>query len=78
MAGRKKETSDTEILRAVALSPHPVVVTSELEEELGMTRQGIHKRFQDLQQRGYIDSAKKAASRVWWITGQGRKYLADN
>jgi len=77
MAGRKKETSDAEILKAVALSPHPVVVTSELENELEMTRQGIHKRLEDLEEKGYVDSAMKAASRVWWITDKGRKYLAD-
>jgi len=77
MAGRKKETSDEEILKAVALSPHPVVVTSELEDELGMTRQGIHNRLTDLQEEGHVDSAMKAASRVWWITDAGRKHLAE-
>ena len=77
MAGRKKETSDIEILKAVASSPHPVVVTSELEDELDMTRQGIHKRLVDLEEDGLVNSAMKAASRVWWVTDDGRKYIYE-
>lgn len=77
MAGRKKETSDIEILKAVASSPDPVVVTSELEDELGMTRQGIHKRLEKLQEAGFVNSAMKSASRVWWITDAGRKRIYE-
>lgn len=78
MAGRKPQTTDREILKAIALSPHPVVVTSELTDELEMTRQGIHRRLEDLEGKGYVESAMKAASRVWWLTDDGRKYLASD
>lgn len=77
MAGRKPQTTDREILKAIALSPHPVVVASELESELDMTRQGIHSRLEGLEESGYVESAMKAASRVWWLTDDGRKFLAS-
>jgi predicted transcriptional regulator len=77
MAGRKKETSDTEILRKFALSPHPVMVASELAEDLDMSRQGVFSRLQDLENDGYLESAMKASARVWWITSEGRKQLSD-
>jgi len=78
MAGRKRQTTDTQILEAIALSPHPVVVASELAEDLNMTRQGVHSRLTELEEEGYIESAMKAASRVWWLTDDGRKYIASD
>jgi len=78
MAGRKRQTTDKQILEAIALSPHPVIVASELSDELGMTRQGIHSRLKELEEEGYVESAMKAASRVWWITDDGRRFLASD
>jgi len=77
MAGRKRQTTDEEILRAIALSPHPVVVASELGDSLDMTRQGIHSRLESLEKEGKVESAMKAASRVWSITDAGRQSLSS-
>ncbi|MFC7070596.1 MarR family transcriptional regulator [Halobaculum lipolyticum] len=78
MAGRKRETSDSEILRAIALSPHPVVVASELSDDVGMSRQGVFSRLQDLEDSGLVRSAMKASARVWWLTEDGRVYLSES
>ncbi|WP_432764870.1 MarR family transcriptional regulator [Halobaculum limi] len=77
MAGRKRETTDDQILRAIALSPHPVVVASELGDELDMSRQGVFVRLQDLETEGLVRSAKKASARVWWLTEEGRISLSQ-
>ncbi|SHH65827.1 winged helix-turn-helix domain-containing protein [Halobaculum gomorrense] len=78
MAGRKRQVSDTEILRQFALSAEPVLVASELAEEFDMSRQGIFDRLQQLEEEGYVESAMKASARVWWITSAGKRHLVDS
>jgi predicted transcriptional regulator len=78
MAGRKRQVSDIEILRVLALSAHPVLVASEVADEIDMSRQGVFDRLQKLESRGHVESAKKASARVWWLTSDGRRYLSES
>lgn len=75
VAGRKNQIADKEILMRFVVSPEPVLVASEVAEEIDMTRQGTAARLEKLEDRGLIKSAKKASSRVWWITPEGREFL---
>ena len=69
--------SDVEILREFMLTGDPVLTTSELTEPLGMSRQGIHSRLEDLQERGLLKSKQVGSkARVWWITDNGRNYVS--
>lgn len=77
VVGRKKTISDQEILREIALSPDPIVTTSEIGDKIGMSPQGVYSRFVDLCEDGLIDSRQVGASaRVWWLTDAGRQELA--
>ena len=76
--GRKKETSDKEILRAIALHPDPIVTASEVGEAIDMTPQGVNKRLQELTSEGYVvrkDVGARAA--VYWLDEAGKKLASE-
>ena len=76
MAGRKRQITDQEILRAVALSPDPIVTAPELAAELGVSRQGLNPRLQQLVDSGALEK-RSVGSRaaVYWLTDDGRQAL---
>jgi predicted ArsR family transcriptional regulator len=75
--GRKPTVSDKEILSVFALSPDPAFFASELTDELGLSRQGVLSRLDELDERGLLDSKKASGRRIFWITTDGRRYVRD-
>jgi len=72
--GRQKKLDGAEILKAIALSPDPVVTAPELAgqiEEYG--EDGVRHRLKELRDRGLVNSRDVGArATVWWITPDGR------
>jgi hypothetical protein len=62
------EHTDEEILAAVRT--HEPAATSEVAEEVGMTRQGTDRRLRILRDAGRVNSKKIGASLVWFAPGQ--------
>lgn len=58
------EHTDDEILAAVRA--HEPAATSEVADEIGMTRQGADRRLRQLRDHGRVNSKKIAASLVWF------------
>jgi predicted ArsR family transcriptional regulator len=74
--GRDYNAEDEEILTAIALSPDPIVTTSELAGKLPYGQDGVRRRLKELQERGAVKSRKVGArATVWWITTEGREQL---
>jgi len=74
--GRQKRVDDDEILRAIAISPDPIVTASELSERLDYSDDGIRNRLSDLEEGELVMSRDVGArAKVWWITTQGRQRL---
>lgn len=44
----------------------PVATASEIAEMLNVTRQAVHKRLEQLHERGEIRKYKPGRSAVWW------------
>lgn len=61
------EHTDEEILAAVRA--HEPAATSEVADEVGMTRQGADRRLRSLRDEGRVNGKKIAASRVWFTGG---------
>jgi DNA-binding MarR family transcriptional regulator len=77
--GRKPETSDEEILRAIALHPDRVVTASEIADCVGMTSAGVNKRLPELVDDGVIVRKKVGANAViYWLSPAGREQIADD
>jgi predicted transcriptional regulator len=77
VAGRKPTISDERLLREIALSPDPVVTTTEVADRVGMTQQAIYQRFQGFEEKGWLRSKLVGANaRVWWLKDEGRQHLA--
>jgi DNA-binding Lrp family transcriptional regulator len=62
------EHTDEEILAAVRA--HEPAATSEVADEVGMTRQGADRRLRRLRDEGRVNSKKIAASLVWFAPKQ--------
>lgn len=78
MTGRKPEISDSEILQEFAESPDPVLSAPEIADRFGYSTAGIYKRLRDLRDDGLLDSKKIGQGRAWWLTDEGREYLAES
>jgi len=74
--GRKPTVSDTEILRFFVINPDPVFLASELTEFLDLSRQGVHNRLDELEEKGYLDSKTAGGRRMFWITPEGQAFFA--
>jgi len=61
------EHTDEEILAAVRA--HEPAATSEVADEVDMTRQGADRRLRSLRDEGRVNGKKIAASRVWFTGG---------
>jgi DNA-binding Lrp family transcriptional regulator len=59
------EHTDTDILAAVRA--HEPAATSEVADEVGMTRQGADRRLRRLRDTGRVNSKKIGASLVWFV-----------
>jgi len=71
-AGRPPRVSDEEILTVFRESQDPVLIASEVAEELPIGRRGVYKRLEQLAEKGELDR-KKIGGRgtVWWLAGLG-------
>jgi predicted ArsR family transcriptional regulator len=71
-AGRPPRVSDEEILAVFHESSDPVLIASEVAEELPIGRRGVYKRLEQLAEEGEL-GRKKIGGRgtVWWLAGLG-------
>ena len=76
--GPDREATDLRILRAIRDAYAPAVGTSEVAEELDLTRQAVDKHLRRLSEDGRVNTKKIGRVRVWWLSDDGRKWLAEN
>lgn len=76
MAGRPEDVDDETILRVVSRKSNPVSFTGEVAEELPIKNRQASNRLRTLVDNGLVDRKKWKNLTVWWITEQGRAYLA--
>jgi len=71
-AGRPPKVSDDEILAVFRESQDPVLIASEVAEQLPIGRRGVYKRLEQLAEEGEL-GRKKIGGRgtVWWLAGLG-------
>lgn len=76
--GRKRETTDEEILMAFAKHPEPVITASEVADRVGMTNAGINKRLQSLADDGLIIRKEVGARAViYWLSQEGQNVVSQ-
>lgn len=76
--GRKRDVSDAQILKTMALHPDPVVTAGELADKLDMTNSGMNKRLDQLVDGGFVE-AKQVGARavIYWLTADGRNRASE-
>lgn len=67
-AGRPPRVSDEEILDVFREADDPVLIASEVAEELPIGRRGVYNRLENLAEDGRLEY-KKIGGRgtVWWL-----------
>ena len=60
-----RSVDDTDVVAAVRA--HDPAATSEIADEVGISRQGADRRLRDLRERGEVSSKKIGASLVWFM-----------
>jgi len=60
-----RSVDDTDVVAAVRA--HDPAATSEIADEVGISRQGADRRLRDLRDRGEVSSKKIGASLVWFM-----------
>jgi hypothetical protein len=64
--GRDRSTDDMELMRAICGADGPVASTSEIADAVGMTRQGVGPRLQQLAEKNVIACKSAGGSLIWW------------
>lgn len=68
--GRRPRVSDEEILAVFEHADDPVLLASEVAEELSIGRRAVYDRLRKLESEGTLKSKKTGArSSVWWYPG---------
>jgi len=75
--GPDREATDERILRAIRDAYPPAVGTSDIADELGVSRQAVDRHLRELVDKGYVNTSKIGRSRAWWLSDEGRKKLAE-
>jgi predicted ArsR family transcriptional regulator len=53
------------------------VGTADIAEEIGVARQTADKHLRTLVDDGDVETEKVGKSRIWWLSTDGRKRLAE-
>jgi len=61
-----EQTSDDKILRVVRASEVPAVTARWVAETVGMKRQSVHQRLEELHERGALEREKLSSWVVIW------------
>lgn len=78
MPGRNPQVSPEEVMKAIAMHPEPVVTASDINEEIGLSRDGARERLKSLAEDGYLDVKRPGSSAlVFWMTDKGRATLSN-
>lgn len=75
-SGPDREATDEKIMRAIREHYAPAVGTSDIAEQVGVTRQTIDLHLRDMWDEGLVDSKKVGQSRIWWLTSRGNRELS--
>lgn len=65
-AGRGRDVSDEEILRAFEEAKDPVLSTAEVAELIGLKRRNTLNRLKSLEEEDAISGKKMGAGMIWW------------
>ncbi len=77
MDSQSSGTSDRDILYAISEHYAPAVGTSDIAEEVGVSRQAADRRLRDLQEDGLVKRYRAGRSLVWYLSDAGERYVED-
>jgi DNA-binding MarR family transcriptional regulator len=77
MGGQTAGTSDQEILSAISEHYSPAVGTSDIADDVGVSRQAADRRLRSLQEDGLVEKYSAGRSIVWYLTDAGERYVED-
>ena len=71
------KTSDEEVMQAIRDHHAPAVGTVDIADMVGVTRQAVDERLEDLELDGLVEQYKPSRDNVWYLTPAGERYLDE-
>ena len=78
MGGRPRSVKDEEIIWQMYIRTDPAFGATEIGGFVGMSRQGIHDRLEELEERELVDSKQPGRDRIWWLTEKGGELAEES
>jgi len=76
--GPDPSVSDKEILSAIRDAYPPAISSSDIADAVDLSQQATSRHLKRLRENGYVADDKVGPARIWWLTDQGRRYLASD
>lgn len=70
-----REVPDERLLLEFLLSPDPALFTSEIADNLPITRQRVGQLLDPLMEEGLVTSKYASGRRLYWLSPTGREYI---
>lgn len=71
--GPERTVSDDRILLEILLARGPAAFSSEITDEVPLTRQQVSTRLENLEEEGFVASKLASGRRLWWLTDKGEE-----
>lgn len=75
--GADRIVSNERILLEFLLTSDPALFTSEISDNLPITRQRVGQLLKELEKDGFVTSKFASNRRLWWLTADGHDYIAS-
>lgn len=75
--GREKTVPDERILVEFLLTSDPALFSSEVADNVPLTRQRVNTILDEMEDDGYLMSKKASGRRLWWLTDKGHDHLTQ-
>lgn len=66
--GRQPLVEDDVIIETISHHPERVVTAQEISDIVGLERQSVNKRLNDLRDRGILSRKQTGSGHVWWVS----------
>jgi len=75
--GPERTVRDERLLLEFIVSADPAFFSSEIAENVPLSRPQVNDRLDQLEDAGLVTSKTASGRRLWWITPDGREAVAS-
>lgn len=78
MPGPEPTVTRREIIEVILADPKPAVGTTDISDELDISRQATTRHLDRMEEDGLLHSGEVGPATAWWPTTAGRQLLTES